>query len=147
MVVQIRSIVVRAKGSDYKFVFLVHRSDAPGEQMIEPEFYLEHARKVYEGTHFEIELSESPAWGRIDQEVPIHIHKNPASELSFICFTGQLSNLEAALVVMRVWAMGTVYALVYKEDFASLQAEHGTKFSEILGSAYDIAIAKDQVTW
>lgn len=117
MIVQTRTLIISAKGRNYTFRVRIHKAESPAEQLIEADFYKKFANTVHVGTHHEIELAESPVWGRRNPDVPIHIHQNKDTELYFVCFTGKVETLDAALAVLRTWCLGTVYAMMYNEDF------------------------------
>ncbi len=145
MLAQTRILIIDAGGTSYTFRVHIHKAASPTEQLIEPAFYQEFAKTIHEGVHYEMELLESPVWGRLNPDVPIHIHENPDSKRHFVCFTGNIATLEAALAVLRTWCVGTVYAIVHNEDFSSVAREAGSNFIEVMRDRFGIVISGDMV--
>ncbi len=122
----------------YFFEALFHQSDSPESQVIEPEFYLKENDKLHEGTHYEIQLVDSPVWGRVNEEVPIHIHQNPNTGLYFVCFTGQLPSLNAAEMLFKTWCVGTAYTLEHEKDFAPIAGAHPGDYFQFMSLQHNI---------
>ena len=143
MVVQTRMVIVDARDRSYSFRVQIHKAESPAEQLIEPAFYQQFAGEVHKGIHFEMELVESPVWGRIDPNVPIHIHQNPETGQNFVCISARIETLEAALGFLLVWCVGTVFTLTRNSDFVWLAQKHGGDFIDIMRDHYLIVISGD----
>lgn len=94
----------------------VYVSNTPADRMIEPDFY----DTAIIGPHHEMMLVGSPVWGRVDPEVPIHIHQNPDTKRYFVCWVNQLATLKEARELFEWWCVGTVYSIQCHADFAPL---------------------------
>ncbi len=105
------------KQKRYGFDFRVFRSDCVEDQQIEPDFYREHAKQLYDGRHFEIEIISHDFVGN-EHEEKFHIHRSRGR--NFICWTGSIPNLYEAQKVMRLWSVGTAYTAELGLDFARI---------------------------
>jgi hypothetical protein len=144
MVIHKRLLIITAGDCSYEFRVNIHRAEYPSLQMIEPAFYTEFAGKIHPGTQHEMELVKSPVWRRVNPDVPIHIHQNPESKLYFICFSGNIPTIEAALNVLRLWCVGTVYAITHNADFGAAAKELGTEFVDVMQRRCRIVISGDR---
>lgn len=116
---------VRTPTKTYEFEAEVHRSECPQVQVINPEFYIEYVGKTHEGVHHELLLTKSPAFGRVNPEVPIHVYKHPVTGKHFMCWIYQIERLETARDMFEWWCVGTVYTLEQNEDFANICSKAG----------------------
>ena len=133
-------LIVTSPQKSYEFVAQLHRSEKPEDQRIDSAFYLEWAKKVHAGTHFEIQLLESPVFGRANPNVPIHVHKHPDKPEYFVCYTPQVETHRDARDLFRQWCVGTVYSIDHQKDFASIVGEHPKDFLEFMAAEYGIEI-------
>ena len=142
-----RKVVIQCHGQPYSFKVRIHQSKSKNRRLLEPEFYLKNGGVIHKGVHHEIELLESPIWGRLetDLDLPIHIHQNPLTKKFFVCFNGKLSTVQEAIAILHVWCLGTVYSLIYKEDFGVLASMHQSKFLATMRDEYGIVILEDYV--
>ena len=121
---------------------MVHRSDSPEEQRIDPEFYIEFASHVHEGSHHEMQLVKSPAFGRVHPEIPIHVHKHPHKDEHYVCYTPQVKTLDHAREIFRMWCVGTIYSIEEAKDFAPMVGQHPDDFLQFMTSQYGISIVE-----
>lgn len=143
MLAQTRILIIDAGGKTYTFRVRIHKAESPAEQLIEAAFYQEFAKAIHEGVHYEMELVESPVWGRLNPEVPIHIHENPDSKRKFVCFTGNIQTLDEALSVLRTWCVGTVYTLTQNQDFGLVVRNAGDDFIGFMRDRFGVVLSGD----
>ena len=130
--------LVKGKEGLYEFKVTAVECLSPKEQTIPNEFYIGNDTTVPEGVHWELRLTESPVWGRVNDDVPVHIYKHPVNADSYVCFTGQIETFEQAEAVFCKWCLGTAYTIENQTDFATLQIPVGVGFEEHLKTAFGI---------
>jgi hypothetical protein len=135
---------VRTPLKEYWFNAEVYRSEKPEEQRIDPAFYVEYTpeHKPHEGVHHEMLLTASPAYGRVNPEVPIHVHTRPETGEHFVCWTPQVATLELAREIFRWWCVGTIYTIEQEADFAPLVGEHQDDFLEFVRHEFGISLVE-----
>lgn len=131
---------VRSKTKTYSFLVQVHRAERSAEQVIEPEFYQRTIDQVHDGVHHELQLIASPVWGSDQPDSPIHVHKNPQTGKSFVCYTLNLSTIEAADKILKFWCVGTVYSIENDQDFSSVADQHSDDFFQFMSSEFGIEL-------
>jgi len=134
------SRAVSTPAGTHKFVAEALRSETAADHKIEADFYLEFAKKLPEGTHHELLLKESPAWGRVNPRVPIHIHKNPVTGEHFVCYIYGIETLRSARLLFVQWCVLTAYSLYFEEDGAPLAYTHADNFFEFMTVRYGIRV-------
>jgi hypothetical protein len=134
---------VQTRTKSYEFRAIVHSSESPKDQQIEPEFYVQYAGKVHAGRHYELELTHSPVWGiEANLGVEIHIHQNLKTKKFFWCYTPQIDRMEDAVGLFNTMCVGTAFAIEHKQDFASVLAEHPDDFFEFMASEFGIEVVR-----
>lgn len=101
------------------FECVAHHSRRKEDLLIGLDFYTRFGKNgVPTGDHYELELVNTP-WLPPGKH-PIHIHHCTRSGKNFVCWPNQLSTLEKAQTMFRVWCVGTTYTLITGNDFVSL---------------------------
>jgi hypothetical protein len=101
-------------GELFVFEVRLHFSQNSKDLKMEIQEFYQKWAKVPQGDHYEMEILTLPP----DAEgVKLHIH--PVGQGKFICWTGQIPNLQSAQVVFKVWCLGCVYTIFQGEDFGN----------------------------
>jgi len=132
--------VVQSPTRTYDFGAEVHAAERPEEQRIDADFYEKYEGRVHQGTHHELLLFQSPAWGRVDPEVAIHVYQRQDTGEKFVCYTRQVETLEGATGLFQWWCVGMVYSLENKADFRNVLEEHPEDFLEVMDRDYGIRL-------
>jgi len=142
-----KNLVVFFKNKIYRFEIRFHESTKVADQEIEPEFYLKYSleHNVYNGTHFEMEVILKELEG-LNHFEKIHIHISSKNGKKYICWTGQLMAESQAVLVAKMWCAGSVYTIIYGEDFVLLFERYNVNFEdfekmiEILNNEFKILV-------
>lgn len=131
---------VRSKTKTYSFLVQVHRAERADEQVIEAEFYQQTIEQIHEGVHHELQLLASPVWGSAQPDSPVHVHKNPQTGKSFVCYTHNIPTIEAAEKILKFWCVGTVYSIENDRDFSPVAGQHPDDFFQFMSSEFGIEL-------
>ncbi|MEI6671986.1 MAG: hypothetical protein WCL02_01105 [bacterium] len=147
-----KKIIVHSKLGSLVFVCIIHTANTIEQLKLSPyEFYRKW--RISEDTpslpHYEVELLEMDQLKKISSDVQLHIHKQKGKQ--FMCYTADLSSVEAAYLMWKAWCVGTVYSLIKAQttkvineyDFAPLFTqckEDQNTFIALLAKEYDITI-------
>ena len=113
----IECIVFGPQGAKHVFEVEVVASKIPAEQGLEPEFYNKFGKGPPQEPHFELEVLSVP---KRRAGTPMHVHTNPHTNRTFICYVLHIATLDAAVTMFTTWCLGTAYALVVGEDFVPI---------------------------
>lgn len=103
-----------------RFVFEVALvvSESPATHGLEENFYWNASKKAPpQGTHHELEVLAVPPKR---DGVPMHVHKNPTTGRTFVCYVPRVPTVEDAKTMFTTWSLGTAYALVAGTDFVGI---------------------------
>ena len=98
------------------------------------------AHKIPEFPHFEMELL-TPVWEEVFAK-KIHCHWSPKAKKHFVCWTERVHDIEWAKKIFNIWSIGTVYSILYGDDFASIMGERKEfeAFQEFMKQKYKICL-------
>lgn len=118
----------------------IHEVEAPAGLLIEKKFYLDFGKNIPEGLHHEMELVEIESW-RPTNSSNLHIHQSKINGRQFVCWPKQIPSLAGAIMLFKVWCVGTIYTLETGNDFGPLfDGKNREGFCEHMKSNFDIFV-------
>jgi hypothetical protein len=113
-------VKIRRGNKLYIFMFRAEKSVRARERLIERSFYKEHNEKLLKNlTHHEIMIVDLPKDLRNDGN-KYHIHTSKLDSIDYVCWTGQMGNLDHAQTVIKLWTLGSVYHHLNSRNFTEL---------------------------
>jgi hypothetical protein len=105
--IKIVVLIKTPKEACLEFAAIVHESDSVSGFYLDPvEFYQKWGGEIPHGNHLELEIiGPGEAFFR---DRKLHVHASARSSNPFVCYPRQIETLERALMVFRIWCVGTV---------------------------------------
>ncbi len=129
------------------FYCIVHQTTEATDRLIEPEFYQKFAKNgVPVGIHHEMEMigmKATTSWNEWPEGVPYHVHTNPHTKRTFVCWPETISTVEQALAIFKVFCAGSMYSYKHKKDFGHLWKGDAEAFLNAMKNEYYIVVQVD----